>query len=188
MYALLQSVATPIVDAYEAKAEKFDTLKRWHKENKTYSAYILSNFIAFPLLSAMILLIVFIYINDCGPNSRVDKIRKILKGGNKKKILATKFQLQNEFTLSLTFVLLSVSLSCVAMAFGQQTNSRVHKEVDRYFGFDSKVWQFSAIYSILVVVLIQDILFAFVGMIGFASTAAIYHYLTGELLYIMKCF
>ena len=181
MYALLQSVATPIDDAYEAQTEKFDTLKDWHEQHKTYSAYVLFNFITFPLLSVVILLIVYIYLNDCGPNPRVSKIEKILKGDNKKKILATKFQLQNEFTLSLTFVLLSVSLLCVAMTFGEQTDSRVHKEVEKYFGFHSGVPEFSAIYSILAVVLVQDS-FIFIVMGICTAVFSILHCCYGELI------
>ena len=143
--------ATSIANAYEAKAEKVETLAEWHRGHTYYSAYIVFNFFMFPVISWVILLFIFWYLISSGPEARMEKIKASLESYNCKKIDEVKFRLQNEFTMSLIFVMFSLSLSSAAFVFLGKTDSVLHSEVGKYFSFNAKE-EFSRIYSLAIVV------------------------------------
>lgn len=141
----------PTGDDYSPRAETAISLKEWHTNHTSRSAFILFNFIAFPIFSWLVLLLVIIYINTCAPEPRMKKVKSILKGNHKPKIWACKLQLQNEFTLSLTSVLFSTCLASSAVIFGFKTENHIHHEV----GEDVAI-EFQRIFSLGYVLLILD--------------------------------
>ena len=133
-------------------------MTNWHTNHTSYSGYILSNFIAFPIISWVILFLVILYFNSFAPEPRMKKVKSVLESSNKVKIWACKLSLQNEFTLSLIFVLFSTSLASSAVAFACNTENRVNPEVRKYFADNSNVpIQFRHIFSLGYVVLGLDV-------------------------------
>ena len=154
VYALLKSVATPIDNAYEAKAEKVDTLTKYHQDHSSYSGYIFFNFLCFPVISWIILVYIFYYINSSSPEPRIAEIRATLKGNNANKISECKFRLQDDLILSLTFVVYSVCLSSVAVSFSV---TKVHEETKKYFSYGSDVpVNLKLIYALAHILVGQD--------------------------------
>ena len=147
----------PFDDEYSSKAETAITLESWHTNHTSYSGFILFDFIAFPIFSWLILLLGFIYINTCAPEPRSKKIKSILESNYKAETWACKLQLQNEFTMSLTFVLFSTSLASAAVTFEYKTESYVHEEVNKYFTHNIDVAiEFQRIFYLGIVLLILD--------------------------------
>ena len=144
--------ATSIPNAYQTKAENVETLRKWHKDHSSYSAYVVFNFVVFPVISWVILLFIFWYLNSGGPEARVEKIKARLESNNSKKIDKTKFGLQNEFTLSLMFVMFSSFLSVAAGFFLGKTDSRLS-----HYKLHNVIKEFSRVYSIAIIVIIQDL-------------------------------
>ena len=101
--------AIMIPNAYEAKAERVETLREWYRGNPSYSGYTVFNFVMFPVISWAILLFIFWYLISSGPEARMEKIKARLESYNSKKIDEVKFGLQNEFTMSLICYVLTIS-------------------------------------------------------------------------------
>lgn len=101
-----------------------DTWKQWHEESTVSVIIIFVDFVFFPLIFWLILLLVFLYINDSSPTSRMKAMAKIFAENNKLKVKEHKFHLQNEFTMSVVFVLMAIVLSTLAVsaAFTQTTD------------------------------------------------------------------
>lgn len=136
------------------------TLKKWHEGHPAYAKFIAFNFLCFPVISWVMLLLSVWYINNRAPQPRMKRISAVFEGKNKKKILALKHSLQNEFALSLTFVMFAIILSSIATYFAHTTSSTYNDEIGRYYRYKNTAENFKFLYSIVHVVLAQDILIA----------------------------
>jgi hypothetical protein len=149
----------PIPDEYDPRAETAVSIKERHTSKSTASGYILFNFIIFPIFTWLVLLVVFMYINTCAQEPRLKKLKSILEGNDEDKTLVCKHQLQNEFTLSLMFVLLSTSLAAAAVIVGVRDDTSEDKYVsDFYTNKQEEPIQFRRIFALGYVVLILDFL------------------------------
>ena len=155
VYALHSSVAAPLDNAYEAKAETVDSLKKWHENHRANSIYTFSTFLAFPVVSWVFLLVAFLYINKYQPEPRVRKLISILKGGDHRRSWECKLELQNQFTLSLIFVLFSVALTLSAVSFANLSQKNIHSKIDEYYS-NKAGESFWYVYAIVYVLLAQD--------------------------------
>ena len=103
--------------------------------------------------------------NKYQPEPRIRKLKSILKGGDHKKSWQCKLQLQNEFTLSLIFVLFSVSLSLSAVSFANMSQKNLHAEIGKYYS-DKAGEHLWYIYSIVYILIAQDTFILLAMVIG----------------------
>ena len=103
--------------------------------------------------------------NKYQPEPRIRKLKSILKGGDHKKSWQYKLQLQNEFTLSLIFVLFSVSLSLSAVSFANMSQKNMHAEIGKYYS-DKAGEHLWYIYSIVYILIAQDTFILLAMIIG----------------------
>ena len=136
------------------------TLKEWHSNHTPYSRFIVANFVVFPLMSWVFLLLLFVYINHFASESRRDKVISLSK--RKDKQIAYALRLQDEFILSLFFVALASLLSTMAMIKALHFESELSKEIAKYFSGTSDVEGFRNMYALVIVTLTLDIFIAVV--------------------------
>ena len=134
------------------------TLKKWHSNHTSYSRFILANFVVFPLMTWVIVLLFFGYINHFASESRRDKIKVLFKRRHKKIIFAYVLGLQDEFILSLVFVVLALCLSSTAMYNATNITNELNKEIAKYFNISSDVEGLRNMYSLVIVTLTLDII------------------------------
>lgn len=129
LYAPRSSFSSPIDDSYDPNAASITTWKQWHKDHDINVKFIFSYFLAFPVISWIILWFVLVYINDRAPDSRMKELRVQAE----KKNDSLKYQFQNEFTLSLISVCAIFILSCIALNATINTEEKSNSEIAKYY-------------------------------------------------------
>ena len=102
------------------------------------SKFISSHFIVFPFFTILLLICAVFYFNDFIPNNRSEKIRKIL-AENTTKASFLKWDLQNEFILSLLITMYILALSAAAVQFSTDTETHLNSNVKAIFSIDPSI-------------------------------------------------
>ena len=135
-----KSINSPISDDYSPKAETAETIKSWITDGSTKysSTYTFSVFLVSPLISYVLIAIAVCYYNHLAENCRITRIKEKLDSKMEAIIANCKYDLQNEYLLSLLFVIYALVLSCCGMGFTDYTNKILNEEyVTKYYKFQN---------------------------------------------------
>ena len=136
-YAIRSSMTSPIPEDYNPVAYSAESIKNWHKNKSSWSYFIFTNFIIFPVMTIVLIIASMVYYNDLAIDNRMEKIKSCLKK-NDHKTERRKWDLQNEMYLSVTFVVYVLALSISAVKFSTETEKHLDAEIKKIFSLDPK--------------------------------------------------
>ena len=157
IYATRQSISSPISDDYIARAENEVTIKQWHKDRAANSNYIPSTFLIFPLLAMIFTCFAVYYYNESQENNRMYKMKRILSSNDCYGKRVVKYELQNEFVVSVMFSLHVIILSILGVVYTLNIDKYLNEHVNDYFSIYnlSTSLEFSA--SLAIITLSLDL-------------------------------
>ena len=157
IYATRQSIYSPISDDYIARAENEVTIKQWHNDRAANSNYIPSTFLIFPLLAMIFTFFAVYYYNESQENHRMYKMKRILSSKDCYGKRVVKYELQNEFVVSVMFSLHVIILSILGVVYTLNIDKYLNEYVNDYFSIYnlSTSLEFSA--SLAIITLSLDL-------------------------------
>ena len=175
VYATEQSISSPISADYGPKVETAETIKQWHKDHITESNYIPSTFYVFPILAMLFIFFAVYYYNESKENNRMSSIKKILHPNSTEYYgqRAMKYELQNEFVVSLIFTVHVLILSILGVHSTLNIDKYLNEHIKDYFGIynlntnlehSSSLAITTLTLDLMVVVVMQIIVLLLVGI------------------------
>ncbi len=153
-----KSINSPISDDYSPKAETAQSISNWTNNSAHYSGYVFSVFLISPPFSYAFIVFALCYYNHFLENGRIKRIKEKLSSVTEVTKDNCKNELQNEYLLSLLFVIYAVFLSILGMYNYSRTATIIDNEyTDKYYKLGSSdKGDFAT--SIIICTLILDII------------------------------
>ena len=175
VYATEQSISSPISADDGPKVETAETIKQWHKDHTKESNYIPSTFYVFPILAILFIFFAVYYYNESKENNRMSNIKKILDPNSTDYYgqRAMKYELQNEFVMSLIFTVHVLIISIMGVDRTALNINKYLKDRKDYVGIfnlstslqhSSRLAITTLTLNLMVVVLMHVIVLMLVGI------------------------